>query len=193
MHLCSFWNAADKTCHVTKRAVWRRVTKRAVWQTVPQQSLLAPLCCCFFRCLLHASGLTSVPALLLLLLLLLLLHFLLLFFITSNFRQSSRPWLEVWLEVAAFSSARWLARLPKSTTQTPSAGTEITNKVTVGRKWRGKWVTYIHVYYKQSEGLGGVVWVYKIGLKWPVIAIAITRKPQSLCVSERDREVELEL
>ena len=46
--------------------------------------------------------------------------------------------------------------------------------------------------HKQSEGLGGVVWVYKIGLKWPVIAMAITRKPQSLSVSERDRELELE-
>ena len=40
---------------------------------------------------------------------------------------------------------------------------------------------------RQSEGLGGVVWVYKIGLKWPVIAMAITRKPQSLSLSERDR------
>ena len=46
---------------------------------------------------------------------------------------------------------------------------------------------------RQSEGLGGVVWVYKIGLKRPVIAMAITRKPQSLSVSERDRELELEL
>ena len=46
---------------------------------------------------------------------------------------------------------------------------------------------------RQSEGLGGVVWVYKIGLKWPDIAMAITRKPQSLSVSERDRELELEL
>ena len=46
---------------------------------------------------------------------------------------------------------------------------------------------------RQSEGLGGVVWVYKIGLKWPVTAMAITRKPQSLSVSERDRKLELEL
>ena len=46
---------------------------------------------------------------------------------------------------------------------------------------------------RQLEGLGRVVWVYKIGLKWPVNAMAITRKPQSLCVSERDRELELEL
>ena len=46
---------------------------------------------------------------------------------------------------------------------------------------------------RQSEGLGGVVWVYKIGLKWPVIAMAITRKPQSPSLSERDRELELEL
>ena len=35
--------------------------------------------------------------------------------------------------------------------------------------------------------------VYKIGLKRPVFAMAITRKPQSLSVSERDRELELEL
>ena len=40
---------------------------------------------------------------------------------------------------------------------------------------------------RQSEGLGGVVWVYKIGLKWPVIAMAISRKPQSLSVWERQR------
>ena len=46
---------------------------------------------------------------------------------------------------------------------------------------------------RQSGGLGGVVWVYKIGLKRPVIAMAITRKPQSLSLSERDRELELEL
>ena len=46
---------------------------------------------------------------------------------------------------------------------------------------------------RQSEGLGGVVWVYKIGLKWPVIAMAITWKLQSLSVSERNRELELEL
>ena len=46
---------------------------------------------------------------------------------------------------------------------------------------------------RQSEGLGGVVWVYKIGLKRLVIAMAITRKPQSLSLSERDRELELEL
>ena len=39
---------------------------------------------------------------------------------------------------------------------------------------------------RQSDGLGGVVWVYKI-------AMAIIRKPQSLSVSERDRELELEL
>ena len=47
-----------------------------------------------------------------------------------------------------------------------------------------------------SEGsrmTDGVVWVYKIGLKWPVIAMAIIRKPQSVSVSERDRELELEL
>ena len=48
-------------------------------------------------------------------------------------------------------------------------------------------------FHKQSEGLGGVAWVYKIGLKWPVIAMAITRKPQSLSLSERDRELEPEL
>ena len=47
--------------------------------------------------------------------------------------------------------------------------------------------------HKQSEGLGGALWVYKIGLKRPVIAMAITRKPQSLSLSERDRELELEL
>ena len=47
--------------------------------------------------------------------------------------------------------------------------------------------------HKQSEGLGGVLWLYKIGLKWPVIAMAVTRKPQSLSLSERDREFELEL
>ena len=46
---------------------------------------------------------------------------------------------------------------------------------------------------RQSEGLSGVVWVYKIGLKWPVIAMAITRQPQSLSLSERGRELELEL
>ena len=40
---------------------------------------------------------------------------------------------------------------------------------------------------RQSEGLGGVVGVYKIGLKWPVIAMAITRKPLSLSLSEGDR------
>ena len=34
--------------------------------------------------------------------------------------------------------------------------------------------------HKQSEGLGGVTWVYKVGLKWPVIAMAITRKPHSV-------------
>ena len=45
----------------------------------------------------------------------------------------------------------------------------------------------------KSEGLGGVVWVYKIGLKCPVIGMAITRKPQSLSLCERDRELELEL
>ena len=43
------------------------------------------------------------------------------------------------------------------------------------RRWVGR----------QSEGLGWVVWVYKIGLKWPVIAMAITRKPQSLSVWKR--------
>ena len=43
---------------------------------------------------------------------------------------------------------------------------------------------------RQSEGLGGVVWVYKIGLKWPVIAMAITWKPQSLSLCLRDRELE---
>ena len=35
---------------------------------------------------------------------------------------------------------------------------------------------------RRSEGLGVVVWVYKIGLKWPVTAMAITRIPVSLCV-----------
>ncbi len=42
--------------------------------------------------------------------------------------------------------------------------------------------------HKQSEGLGGVVWVYKIGLKWPVVAMAITLKPQSLSLSLRETE-----
>ena len=37
--------------------------------------------------------------------------------------------------------------------------------------------------HKQSEGLGGVLWMYKAGLKWPVIAMAITRKPHCLSVS----------
>ena len=46
---------------------------------------------------------------------------------------------------------------------------------------------------EQPEGLGGVLCVYKIGLKWLVIAMAITRKPQSLSLSERDRELELDL
>ena len=41
---------------------------------------------------------------------------------------------------------------------------------------------------RQSEWLGGVVWVYKIGLKWPVIAMAITRKPQSLSLSVWKRQ-----
>ena len=36
---------------------------------------------------------------------------------------------------------------------------------------------------RRSEGLGGVVWVYKMGLKWPVIAMAITPKPQSVSLS----------
>ena len=41
---------------------------------------------------------------------------------------------------------------------------------------------------RQSEGLGGVVWAYKIGLKWPVTAMAITRKTSvSLSVWERQR------
>ena len=30
--------------------------------------------------------------------------------------------------------------------------------------------------HKQSEGLGGVLWMYKVGLKRPVIAMAVTRK-----------------
>ena len=38
---------------------------------------------------------------------------------------------------------------------------------------------------RHSEGLGRVVWVYKIGLKWPVIAMAIARKPQSLSLRQR--------
>ena len=42
--------------------------------------------------------------------------------------------------------------------------------------------------YKQSEGLGGVLWVYKIGIKWPVIAMATTRKPWSLSLSDRQTE-----
>ena len=41
---------------------------------------------------------------------------------------------------------------------------------------------------RQSEGLGGVVCVYKIGLKWPVIAMAIARKPQSLSLCLRETE-----
>ena len=41
---------------------------------------------------------------------------------------------------------------------------------------------------RQSEGLGGVVWVYKIGLKWPVIAMAISRKSQSLSLCLRETE-----
>ena len=54
---------------------------------------------------------------------------------------------------------------------------------------------------KTGEGVGrkavrrtgrSCMGVYKIGLKWPAIAMAITWKPQSLSVSERDRELELE-
>ena len=41
---------------------------------------------------------------------------------------------------------------------------------------------------RQSEGLGGIVWVYKIGLKRPVIAMAITRKPQSLSLCLKETE-----
>ena len=47
----------------------------------------------------------------------------------------------------------------------------------------GKWVGGGGHSHKQSEGLAGVPWVYKIGLKWPVIAMAITRKPQSVFLS----------
>ena len=36
--------------------------------------------------------------------------------------------------------------------------------------------TYSH---KQSEGLGGVLMVYKVGLKWPVIATEISQKPNN--------------
>ena len=45
--------------------------------------------------------------------------------------------------------------------------------------------------HKQSEGLSGVAWVYKIGLKWPVIEMAIARKTHYIYLSERDRELEL--
>ena len=41
---------------------------------------------------------------------------------------------------------------------------------------------------RQLEGMGRVVWVYKIGLKWPVIAMAITRKPQSLSLCLKETE-----
>ena len=37
--------------------------------------------------------------------------------------------------------------------------------------------------HKQSERLGGVLWVYKVGLKEPVIAKAITRKPHFLSLT----------
>ena len=57
------------------------------------------------------------------------------------------------------------------------------------RKYYSQWS---HLKQAESEGLGGVVWVYKIGLKRPVIAMAITRKPQARSLSERDRELELE-
>ena len=54
-----------------------------------------------------------------------------------------------------------------------------------GAPWGGGGSTDSH---KQSEGLEGVVWVYKIDLKWPVIAMAITRKPQSLSLCLRETE-----
>ena len=41
----------------------------------------------------------------------------------------------------------------------------------------------------ELEGLGGVLWVHKIGVKWPVIAMAITRKPVSLFVWDRELEL----
>ena len=33
--------------------------------------------------------------------------------------------------------------------------------------------------HKQSEGLGGVLWVYKVGLECPVTAMAISPKPNT--------------
>ena len=40
---------------------------------------------------------------------------------------------------------------------------------------------------RQSEGLGGVVWVYKIGLKWPIIANGNHSKTcLSLCLRETE-------
>ena len=60
----------------------------------------------------------------------------------------------------------------------------------LGRRKKEKRKKAVSVYliknsnsHKQSEGLGGVLWVYKIGLKWPVIAMAITRKPRSVSLS----------
>ena len=47
---------------------------------------------------------------------------------------------------------------------------------------------------RQSEGLGGVVWVYKMGLKWQTLQWQSLEKTSlSLSLSERDRELELEL
>ena len=37
--------------------------------------------------------------------------------------------------------------------------------------------------HKQSEALGGIQWVYKLGLQCPVIAMAITPKPHCLSLS----------
>ena len=37
--------------------------------------------------------------------------------------------------------------------------------------------------HKQSEALGGIQWVYKLGLQCPAIAMAITPKPHCLSVS----------
>ena len=41
------------------------------------------------------------------------------------------------------------------------------------------------LYWKDSNGEGEkeVLRVYKVGLKWPVIAMAVTRKPHGLSLS----------
>ena len=37
--------------------------------------------------------------------------------------------------------------------------------------------------HKQSKGLGRALWVYKVGLKLPIIAMTITGKPHCLSLS----------